>query len=118
VRPGTRLGDAAAALTAAARDAELGELRCDDRAVRRRIDSLVDVEDAPVQSDVERPTRRERLVLIDDAVRRRHGLRWIAQQRIVDAKGLRERSIGFGRVDADGEMRDVEAADRLATLTE
>jgi hypothetical protein len=58
--------------------------------VRRRIYLLVDVQNAAVDADVEGPPRRERLVLVDDAVALRDGARGIAQQRIVDAQRLRK----------------------------
>jgi len=79
---------------------------------------FVDVENPTVRADIERPSRGERLVLIDDSVRRRHFLRRIAQQGIVGAQRLREGLVRLGRVDADREVRDVEGADGIAALTE
>ena len=102
----------------ASRHAELRQLRRNHPAVRRRIDLFVDVHDPAVEADVERPPRRKRLIFVDDAIGRGHGLGRIAQQRIVDAEGLRKRLVGFRCVDADGKVRDVEAPDFLATLTE
>jgi hypothetical protein len=46
---------------------------------------LVDVENPAVETDVERPPRRERLILVDNAIRRGDLPRGIAQERIVDA---------------------------------
>ena len=86
--------------------------------MRRRIDPLVDVQDPSVEANEEGPARGERLVFVDHAVRRGHGLGRIAQQRVVDAERLRERLVDVGGVDADREMRDVETPDLLATLTE
>ena len=86
--------------------------------MRRGIHLLVDVHDPTIKADEERPPRRKRLVFVHDAVGRRHRLGRIAQQRIVDAEGLRKRLVGLRRVDADGKVRDVEAPDFLATLTE
>ena len=79
---------------------------------------LVDVHDSAIKTDEERPPRRKRLILVDDAIGRGHRLGRIAQERIVDAKGLRERLVGFRGVDADRKVRDVEAPDFFATLTE
>jgi hypothetical protein len=76
------------------------------------------VQDASVEADEERPTRGEWLVFIDHAVGRGYGLRGIAQQRVVETEFLRKRLVGFGRVDADGKQRDVEAPDLFATLPE
>ena len=86
--------------------------------MRRRVHLFVDVHDASVKAYEKRPARGERLILIYDAVRGRDRLGRIAQQRIVDAQRLRESLVGLRRVDADGKMRDVEAPDLFATLTE
>ena len=86
--------------------------------MRRGIDLLVDVHDPAVEADEERPARRERLIFVDDAIGLCDGLGRIAQERIIDAERLRKRLVGFRCVDADGEVRDVEAPDVLATLTE
>ena len=86
--------------------------------MRRRIDLFVDVQDAAVETDEERPPRRERLIFVDDAVRRRHGFGGIRQQRIVEAERLRERFVGRGRIDARRKVGDVEPPDLFATRTE
>lgn len=101
-----------------ARDAELRQLRRNHLALRRRIDPLVDVHDAAVEADEERPPRGKRLIFVDNAVGLRHGFGGIAQQRIVDAQRLRKRLVRFRRIDAGGKMRDIEPPDFLATLTE
>ena len=104
--------------SAAARHAELGELRGDDLAVRGGIDLLVDVQDAAVKADEKRPARGERLVFIDDAIGGGDGLRRIAQERIVEAERLRKRLVGLRGIDAGGKVGDVEPPDLFATLTE
>ena len=86
--------------------------------MRRRIDLFVDVHDPAVETNEERPPRRKRLIFVDDAVGHGHGLGRIAQQRIVDSEGLRKRLVRLGGINADGKVRDVEAPDFLATLTE
>ena len=103
---------------AAATDAKLGELGGHHLALRDRIHLLIDVENATVRSDVERPPRRERLVFVDDAIGLRYGFRRVAQQRVVDAERLCKLPVGVGCVDADGKIRDVELPNRVATLTE
>ena len=40
------------------------------------------------------------------------------KRKVIDAQRLRKRLVGFRCVDADGKVRDVEAPDFLATLTE
>jgi hypothetical protein len=42
----------------------------------------------------------------------------VAQERIVDAKRLREGLVRVGVVNADGKVRHVERSDFIATLTE
>ena len=84
----------------------------------RRVYLLVDIQDAAVETDEERPPRRERLIFADNAVRRRDRLRWIAEQWIVEAKRLRERLVRRGGIDAGGKIGDIEPADCFATLTE
>jgi hypothetical protein len=79
---------------------------------------LVDIEDAAVGADVERPSGWKRLIRIDHAVSRRDALVGITQERIVDAKRLPERLVRLRRVDADGKVRDFEGANLVATLTE
>jgi len=105
-------------LRSAARHTQLGELRRDHFPMRGWIYLLVDVQNATVEADVERPPRREGLIFVDDAVGSRDGFRRVAQQRIVDAKRLRKGLVGFGTVDTDRKVRDVEAPDLIATLTE
>jgi len=86
--------------------------------VRPRADLLVDIQNPPIHPDVKGPSRRERLILVDDAIRGRDLLGRIAQQGIVDAERLREGLIRVRRIDADREMRDIELSNRVATLTE
>ena len=105
-------------LRAAATDAKLSELRGHDLPLRDGIHLLVDVENAAVQPDIERPPRRERLVFVDDTEGLRGGLRRITEQRVVDAKRLCKLPVGVGCVDAGREIRDIELPNRIATLTE
>ena len=86
--------------------------------MRRGIHLFVDVQDAAVEADEKRPTRRVRLIFADNAVGRRDRLRWIAEQWIVEAKRLRERLVRRGGIDAGGKIGDIEPADFFATLTE
>ena len=86
--------------------------------MRRGIHLFVDVQDAAVEADEKRPARRVRLILVDHAVRRRHRLGWIGQQRIVERERLRERLVGLRRIDADREVRDVEPPNLFATRPE
>jgi hypothetical protein len=102
----------------AARHTELGELCGYGLAVSGRPDILVDIRDPAVGADVERPPGREWLIRVDDAVRGRDRLGWIAEQRIVHPKRLREGPVRLRRIDTDGEVRDVERADLIPTLTE
>jgi hypothetical protein len=81
-------------------------------------DLLVDEQNPPVETDIERPARCERLILIDDAVRRCDGSCRIAEQGVVDSQGLRECPVGVRSVNADPEMRNVELSNCVATLTE
>ncbi len=104
--------------SAPSRHAKLGELGHDGLAVRRGSHLLVDVGDPAVGPDVESPPRRERLIGVDHAVSGRHLPRRIAEERVVGAKRLREGTIGFRRIDADGEMGRLELADLVPTLTE
>ena len=102
----------------AARHTELGELCGNSLAVSGRPHILVDIRDAAVGAYVEGPAGREWLIRIDHAVGRRDRLGWIAEERIVHPEGLRERPVRFWLVDTDSEVRDVERADLIATLTE
>ena len=86
--------------------------------MRRRIYLSVDVHNPAVEADEERPARGERLIFIDDAVGGRHRLGRVAEQWVIEAQRLREGLVGLGCVNAGREMRDVEAPDLLATLTE
>jgi hypothetical protein len=79
---------------------------------------LIDVRDAAVGVDVERPAGREWLIRIDDTVGGRDRLGWIAEERVVNTKRLRKGPVRVRRIDADPEIRDVERADLIATLTE
>ena len=83
-----------------------------------RVHLLVDVQDAAVEADVEGPSRREGLIVVDHAVglRRRPGR--VAQDGVVDAKRLGKGPIGFRRVDAGRKVGDVERPNLIATLTE
>jgi hypothetical protein len=86
--------------------------------VVRGADLLVDVQNAAVGSDIESPSRGERLILVHDAVGFGDLLGGIAQQREVDAERLRERFVHVRRIHADREIRDIEDPDVVATLTE
>ena len=86
--------------------------------MRGWIHLLVDVQNAAVKADVERPPRREGLIVVDNAIGPRDGFGRVAQQGIVDAKRLRKCLVGLRRIDADRKMRDVEPPDFIATLTE
>jgi hypothetical protein len=79
---------------------------------------LVDIEDAPIDADIERPARRIRLIRIDDSVRARDAAPRVAQKRIIDAERLGKRFVGRRRIDAGREVGDVERPNLLATLTE
>ena len=105
-------------LRAAAPNAELGKLRRDDLPVRRRIDLLVDMEDAPVESDEEGPTLGKWLVFVDNTISRGDSLRRIAQQGVINAQRLCKGLVGFRIIDTDRKIRDVEPPDLFATLTE
>jgi hypothetical protein len=83
-----------------------------------RVHLLVDVQDAAVEADVEGPSRREGLIVVDDPVGSRDGFGRVAQQRIVDAKRLRKGLVGLRRINTDRKVCDVEAPDLIATLTE
>ena len=86
--------------------------------MRGGIHLLVDVHDPAIKPDEERPPRRKRLIFVHDAIGDGNGLGRITQEWIVDAEGLRKRLVGLRCVDADRKVRDVEAPDFLATLTE
>jgi len=98
--------------------AELGELRGDGLAMRRRAHQSVNVENPAIHADVERPSRRKRLVGVNHAVGQRDVFIRITQERIVDAQRLRESLVRVGVVNADGEVGDVERPYLIATLTE
>jgi len=105
-------------LRSTARHTQLGEFGRDHFPMCGWIYLLVDVQNPAVKADVEGPPRREGLIFVDNAVGSRDAFRRVAQQRIVDAQRLRERLVGFGSVDTDRKVRDVEAPDLIATLTE
>ena len=105
-------------LRSASRHTQLGELSRDHFPMCGRVDLLVDVQDAAVETDVESPSRREGLIVVDDAVGSRDAFRRVAQERIVDAQRLRKRLVGLGRINTDRKVGDVEAPDLIATLTE
>lgn len=115
VVPGARR---ARLLPAAARYAKCRQPGGNRRALRRGIDPLVDVHDAAVEADVERPACGKRLICIHHAVGRGDGLRRVAQQRVVQAQRLRERPVSRRIIDTDGKVGDVETPDLFATLTE
>lgn len=97
---------------------QFSKLRRNVLAMRGRTDLLVDEQNPPVETDIERPARCERLIFIDDAVRRCDGSFRIAEQWVVDSQGLCECPVGFRGVNADSEMHNVELSNRVATLTE
>ena len=86
--------------------------------MRRGVHLLVDMHDAAIKTDEERPPRRKWLIFVHDAVGRGHPFGRVTQERIVDAEGLGERLVDLRCVDTDGKVRDVKAPDVLATLTE
>lgn len=102
----------------AARHAELGELCGNGLAVSGRPHMLVYVRNPAVGAYVERPPGRERLIRVHHPIGVRDRLRRIAEKRIVHAKGLREGPVRLGGIDADREVRDVERAELIPTLTE
>jgi hypothetical protein len=99
-------------------DSELGELSGDDRALCRRADMFIDIEDPAIDPDVEGPSRRERLILIDDTIGGRDLFGRIAQKRIIDAERSRKRFVRLRRINTHCEVHDVERSDFVATLTE
>ena len=103
---------------AAATDAKLRKFRRHDFPLRNGIDLLVNVENPTVQSDIERPPGRERLVFIDDAIGFRDGFRRVTEQRVIDAEGLRKLPVDVRCINADRKIRSVELPNRVATLTE
>ena len=105
-------------LRSPARHTHFGELRRDHSTVCSRVDLLVDVQNAAVEADVKRPPRREGLIVVHNSVGAGDCFCRVAQQRVVDTERLRERLVGFRGIDADRKMRDVEAPDLIATLTE
>ena len=84
----------------------------------RRSHIFIDVRDSSIAANVERPAGREWLIRVDNAVSRRDRFGWIAEKRIVHAKRLREFLIRLWLVHADGEVRDIEGAELIPTLTE
>jgi hypothetical protein len=87
-------------------------------AMRRRAHVLVDVKNCPVGTDVESPARCERLIHIHHAIGLGNLLRGITQERVIQAERLREGLIGFGSIDANRKVGDIERSDLIATLTE
>jgi len=73
-------------ITLSAGHTELGELCGNGLAVSRGPHGLVDICDAAVGADVERPPRRERLIRVNHAVGGRDRQRWIAEKRVVHTK--------------------------------
>ena len=69
----------------AATDAKLREFGGHHFPLRGGIHLLVDVENATVLADIERPPGRERLVFVDDPICFCDGFRWVTQQRVIDA---------------------------------
>jgi hypothetical protein len=118
IRPVPQAAAAPSAIGSAAGYAELGEPGCDRLTMGCRAHPLVDIEDAAVDADVERPARRVRLIGIDHSVRLRDAACRIAQERIIDAERLGKGLVRFGRIDAGGEIRHVERPNLVATLTE
>ena len=81
-----RLDDLADLFRPSSRDTEFGEFGRHVLAVRAWADLLVDIQNPSIHADVEGPSRRERLILIDDAIRGCDLLCRIAQQGIIDAE--------------------------------
>jgi hypothetical protein len=86
-------------------------------AVRSGAHVFVNFDDPTVRADVERPPRREP-ERSKHAVRPRHRLRRIAQDRKIEAQRPRESGVLVRRIDARGEIRDVESAQRVAARPE
>ena len=79
----------------------------------------IDIEDAPVGSDVEGPPGGEWAVRVDDAVRGRRFLVRVAQDGIVGLDVLGELLVRLGIIDARSKVDDVgEGPDGSAALTE
>lgn len=86
--------------------------------MHRGADLLVDMENPSIEANVKRPSRSERLILVDDAVSGRDLFGGVAQQGIVYCERLRERLIRLRWIYADREVRHVELPNRIAALTE
>lgn len=78
---------------------------------------LVDVQNAAIASDVERPPRRHP-AWPEHTVCARHRFRWIAQNRIVDPERRRELRVGLRRIDARREIAHIESPQRRAARPE
>lgn len=102
----------------ALRNTELCELGGDVLAMHRGAYLLVDIENPSIEANVKGPTRSERLILVDHAVRGRDLFGGVAQQGIVHCQRLRKRFICLSWIDAYREVRHVELANRIAALTE
>ena len=85
--------------------------------MRSRRDLPIDVEDAAVLADIERPSRRQ----ADDAedpIRPSHFLRRIAQDGIIEVQRRGKLRVGLRPIDARGKIPDAKLPQRLAALTE
>jgi hypothetical protein len=98
-------------------DLKLRQLRGDVTTCRRRLHALIDVNNRPVTPHIERPSRRQ-ADHAEHAIRPRRFLCWIRKDRIIGADLLGKLLAGLGIVYADGEVGDVEGANRIAALTE
>ena len=107
-----------AALTPSSCNAELGESVGNRLSLCFGTDLFVDVFNPAVDPYVESPAGCKRLIFVDDAVRLRRAFGRIAEERVVEAKFLRELPVRFRGIDADGEKRGVEPTDLIAALTE
>ena len=96
---------------------EIGQLRGDIGAVRRCADLLVNIENAAVGADVKRPARRVS-ARREHAIRPRHVLGRVAQNRVIDPERRREPRVRLRRVHARPEIPDVEPPQRLAARSE
>ena len=84
---------------------------------RRHLHRLVDVQDAAVDADVERPARGH-ADHAEHAVGGRRGLGRVGEDRVVGLDVLGELGVGLGVVDADREVGHLERPNGVAALTE
>ena len=78
----------------------------------------VDIEDLPVDADVERPSRGSGFVVPHHAIRPRGATFRIAEERVVHVKLRGKLLVVIKRIDAHREKRYVKCANLVAALTE